>query len=291
MAFGLRWSAWRDARGNFAGILLWSCTWKLARCRTAFSRGAVVLIEPRQRCEFQAVLCNGLEAARAWGWAYVIAHGYGSFAFWNEMRCSALDLFPLYYELPKDIIASGQDYSDFLKEGDLWNWLSEKHFSHVIITQTDVIINSAVDIMPFVMTYDFLGCKTRWHQHEFPPHLRGRAIAAVNGGFSLRSIPYTVNATKILPSKSTKSSQMRKAKDWSQNHEDVYFAWAIWILGGDIASGQLIERNWCTQKAKSTSGLVAVHKPDTALFNSLLKLFIPSKCTLSSVERSGVILS
>lgn len=279
MVLRLRWILRTDAKLYCAAFVLLTCTWKLARSRTAYGRGALVLIEPRQQCEFQNVFCNDQEAARAWGWTYVIVHGHGSFPFWDEMRCPvAAEVVPLYYELPKENIASGHDYSDWLKKGDLWNWLSRMQFSHVIITQTDVVINTAVDIMPFVRAYDYLGCRTRWHQHEYPPHLRGRSIAAVNGGFSLRSVSYTLNVTKVFPSKQTRTSQRRKADHWSANHEDVYFAWGIWSLGGEIASGQSMERKWCTQRARSASDMVAVHKPHIALLNSSMALFMQNKC-------------
>lgn len=275
MVFGLHWMFRNSRKINCGAFVLWTCTLKLARSKTPFHRGAVVLIEPRDQCDFQTVFCNGQEAARAWGWAHVIVHGHGKFAFWKKMRCAvAAELLPLYYELSGENITSGHDYSDFLKKGELWTWLSRLQFSHVIITQTDVTINTAANIMPFVMEYDYIGCKTRWRQDEYPPSLRGRSIAAVNGGFSLRSVPYTLNASMVFPSRPTRAWPRRKANHWSENHEDVFFAWAIWSLGGKIASGRSIENKWCTQKARSVSRTVAVHKPQMALLNSSRTLFV-----------------
>lgn len=221
-----------------------------------------MLIEPRCHQRFLQVFCNCLEAAHSWDWILVVAHGQGAFGFWNRMRCpTAGGNTLLYYELPTENFSSGHVYSDFLKKQEMWSWLLSLHFSHAIITQTDVIINSSASVMPFVKQYDFLGCQASWSRFEYPPPLQKQKRIAVNGGFSLRSVPFSLNCTRMFPAEKTQGWPFKKPNQWVANHEDVYFLWGIGQLGGHIPTGKPLESKWCRQRAKSFAHQVALHKP------------------------------
>lgn len=229
---------------------------------SVFRKGALMLVEPRQHCQFISTYCNAKEAAASWNWDLVIAHGLGARAFWKAMICDGIDgPQPFYYQIGHANFSSGDSYSDFLKRSNLWAWLWSEAFSHVIITQTDVHINPSVSIVPYVMKYDYIGCRTRWRRYEYPPSLRDQGVMAVNGGFSLRSVSYALKSIKAFPANLTKAWPKHQAQDWSGNHEDVFFLWGTWLLGGSIPTGRIVERGWCSQKSSNVLLKVAVHKP------------------------------
>ena len=238
-----------------------------------------MLIEPRYHQRFRQVFCNCLQAAHSWDWILVVAHGHGGFGFWNRMHCpESGGNVPLYYELPTKNFSSGHVYSDFLKQQEMWSWLSSLQFSHAIVTQTDVMINPSASIMPFLEQYDFLGCQASWSRFEYPPPLRNQKCIAANGGFSLRSVPFSLNCTRMFPAEKTQGWPLRKPKHWVANHEDVYFLWGIWRLGGHVPTGQPLESKWCHQRAESFARSVALHKP---------KLWKPRNSETTKVYASG----
>lgn len=229
---------------------------------SVFRKGALVLVEPRQQCQFISTYCNAKEAAASWNWHLVIAHGLRASAFWKAMICDGIDgSQPFYYQIEQGNFSSGDSYSDFMKRSNIWAWLWSEEFSHVILTQTDVHINPSVPIMPYVTKYDYIGCRTRWKRYEYPPPLRGHGVMAVNGGFSLRSVSYALKSIKVFPANITRAWPEHQTQDWSGNHEDVFFLWGTWLLGGSIPTGKFVERGWCSQKSPTALLKVAVHKP------------------------------
>lgn len=222
-----------------------------------------MLVEPRQLCRFEEVLRNCAEAAAAWKWSLVLVHGRGAVDFWENLRRHAVpvDVPVVYHELHTENFRSGDEYSDFLKKPDFWLWLQTLRFTHVVLTQTDVIINPSKDIRAFVEAYDYIGCRTKWSDFQYPPPLRAQRLVAANGGFSLRSVELALQCTMKYPANKTNAWPKRKPLLWLENHEDVYFLWGVWQLGGGVPTGISVEKSWCNQKRAKILNTIAVHKP------------------------------